>query len=88
MGTMVIKETGGRVEGRLEVMNRKNSFSGRLSADGTLTISGTVKTLISTVYYTAAGTVSGSKILLNLKTAPGAYYPVSGEEFNTDDEIL
>ena len=88
VGTLVIKETDGRVEGRLEMMNRSNALFGTLSGDGRIVLSGAIKTLISTVQYTAAGTVSGRRILLNLKTASGAYYPVFGEELNIDGEIL
>ena len=87
-GTLVIKETDGKVEGTLEMMNRSNALFGSISEDGRIVLSGSIKTLISTVQYTAEGTVSGHKILLNLKTASGAYYPVFGEELNTDDEIL
>ena len=87
-GTMVFHETGGKVDGWLNVMNEKNSFSGVLSKDGQLTISGVLRTLISTMHYTAAGTISGRKILLNLKMDSGAYYPVSGEEFHIDDKVL
>lgn len=87
-GTMVLHETGGKVDGWLNVMNEKNRFSGVLSEEGQLTLSGVIRTLISTVHYTATGTVSGHRILLNLKTDSGAYYPVSGEEFNIDDKVL
>ena len=37
-GTMVIRESNGKAEGRLEVMNGKTEFFGELSADGSLTI--------------------------------------------------
>lgn len=87
-GSLVLRETEGRVDGWLYVMNEKNSFSGVLTEDGQLTISGVLRTLISTLHYTAAGTVSGRKILLNLKTDSGAQYPVSGEEYPIYDKIL
>ena len=87
-GIMVIHEDAGKVDGTLNVMNKENRFSGILSADGQLTLSGVIQTLVSTVRYTAAGTISGRKILLNLKTASGAYYPVTGEEYRSDDKIL
>lgn len=87
-GTMVLCETGGKVNGWLCVMDKKNIFSGVISDDGQLTLSGEIRTLISTVHYTATGTVSGRKILLNMKTDSGAHYPVSGEEFNIDDKVL
>ena len=76
------------IDGWLDVMNKKNTFSGVISDDGQLTLSGEIRTLISTVHYTATGTVSGRKILLNIKTDSGAHYPVSGEEFNIDDKVL
>ena len=87
-GIMLIHESDGRVNGWLEVMNRKNEFFGKLSSNGELTISGAIRSLIGTTHYTATGTISGRKILLNLKTASGAYYPVFGEEFSIDDKVL
>lgn len=87
-GTMLVHESDGQVDGWLEIMNQKNAFLGQLSNDGELTISGVIQSLISTIQYTATGTISGQKILLNLKTASGAYYPVSEEEVLIDDEVL
>ncbi len=87
-GTMAIHETGGRVDGWLNVINEKNRFSGVLSEEEQLTLTGVVPTLISTMRYTATGTISGQKILLNLKMDSGAQYPFSGEEFHIDDKIL
>ena len=69
-------------------MNEKNGLSGVLSEDGQLTISGVIRTLVSTMQYTATGMISGRRILLNLKTDSGAYYPVSGEEIYIDDKVL
>ncbi len=88
LGTMVIQESYGRLNGWLEVMDHKNMLSGRFSADGHIEFSGTLRTLISTVHYTATGVISGRSILLDLKTSSGAYYPVFGEEINIDEEIL
>ena len=87
-GTMVLRETEGHVEGWLNVMNAENPFSGSLSDSGQLTLSGVLRTLVSTVRYTAAGIISGRNILLNLKTASGACYPVTGEEYYPDDKVL
>ena len=87
-GTMVFHETGGKVDGWLNVMNEKNRFSGVLSAEGQLTLNGVIRTLISTMHYTATGTISGQKLLLNLKMDSGTYYPLSGEEFHIDDKVL
>ena len=87
-GTMVIREAEGCVDGWLNVMDERNRFSGTLSGDGQLALSGTFRTLISTMHYAATGMVSGRHILLNLKTDAGTCYPVSGEEFTPDDEIV
>ena len=87
-GAMVLREADGSVHGWLEVMARRNALSGTVSADGHITLSGTLRTLISTVPYTAEGTIDGSKLFLTLKTASDAYYSVSGEEFPIDDEVL
>ncbi len=87
-GTMVINEADGNVSGRLKIMNRENPFSGRITSDGRLTLTGVIHTLMSTVEYAADGTLKGNGIFLNLKTPSGASYSVFGEELNTDDEIL
>ena len=87
-GSMVIRERNGKIDGWLNVMNERNRFSGTVSTDGQLKLSGMLRTLLSTVQYTATGKVSGRNIMLNLKTVSGAYYPISGEELNIDDEIL
>lgn len=86
-GIMVINEADGNVSGRLEIMNRENPFSGYVTSDGRLTLTGVIRTLMSTVEYTADGTLKGNDIF-NLKTPSGAGYSVFGEELNTDDEIL
>ena len=87
-GTMVLHEADGRVDGWLNVMNEKNSFSGVLSDEGQLAVSGALRTLVSTMHYTATGTVSGQRILLNLETDTGAQYPLSGEELPIHDKVL
>lgn len=88
IGTMTLREAEGRVDGWLDMMNEQNRFSGSLSDDGQLTLFGAIRTLVSTMRYTATGTISGRNILLNLKTESGAYYPISGEECCIDDKIL
>ncbi len=87
-GTMVFHEMCGKLDGSLNVMNEKNRFSGVLSEEGQFTLTGVIRTLMSTMHYTATGTISGRKILLNLKMDSGAQYPVSGEEFTIDDKVL
>lgn len=87
-GTMLIHKSDGRITGWLEVLEKRNALSGVLSSDGQIELSGVLRTLLNTVHYTATGTVSGRRILLNLKTASGAYYPIFGEEFDPNDEVL
>ncbi len=89
-GTMYFHETGGKVDGYLNVLNEKNSFCGVLSKDGALTLTGGIRTLISTLQYTATGMISGRNILLNLKmdSDSRAQYQVSGEELIKDEEVL
>lgn len=87
-GTMLLRESGGKVDGWIEVMERRNPFSGCLCKDGRLNISGAIRTLVSSIRYAGAGTVSGKRILLNLTAQSGDQYSVSGEEFAGNDEIL
>ena len=84
-GTMLLRESNGIVDGWMEVMAQRNGLKGSLSDDGHTSISGSIKTLMNTVQYTASGTICGPNILLNLKTSCGAYYPVSGEELLKND---
>lgn len=88
MGTLTLQASNDRVSGWLEVMDHRNALSGKLSSDGHIELSGTLRTLISTVHYTAGGIISGRRILLNMKTSSGTYYPVFGEEYNINEEIL
>lgn len=88
MGTLTIQASNGNVNGWLEVMKHRNAISGKISSDGHIELSGELRTLISTVHYTASGIISGRRILLDMKTSSGAYYPVFGEEYNIDEEIL
>lgn len=87
-GIMRLQVTDGKVEGNLNIMNKENEFTGVLLKDGQLSITGSIRTLISTMRYTATGTMSEHHILLNIKMECGSYYPLYGEEFNIDDEIL
>ena len=87
-GEMVLREDSGLVEGWLDLMNEKNTFSGELSADGQLIFSGTLRTLVNTLHYMATGIISGRNIILNIKTDTGACYPLTGEEYLTDEQTI
>lgn len=87
-GLLTIRESNGRVEGFLNLLNRKNELLGSLSPAGRLTLSGAIQTSVSTQPFTAAGTVRGRRLRLNLKTARGETYCVCGEECDPDGKIL
>ena len=87
-GTMLLRESGDKVDGWIEVMEHRNPFSGSLCENGWMNLSGSIRTLVSSIRYTAEGTVNGKQILLNLTTQSGDSYSVSGEEFAGNDEIL
>jgi len=87
-GTMLLRRTGEVVDGWLDVLGQRNPLSGVLSNNGQVALSGVLQTLLSTMPYTATGTIAERKILLNLKSASGAYYPISGEEYKPDDKAL
>jgi hypothetical protein len=80
-GTMLLRETDGRVDGWITLMKKKNSLSGVLSGEGRLTLSGVIRTLVGTVNYTATGAVVGQKVFLNFRTDTGKNYPLTGEEY-------
>lgn len=48
-GSLVLHEADGKVDGWLHVMNKENRCSGVLSAEGQLTLTGTLRTLVSTM---------------------------------------
>lgn len=83
-GTMLLRELNGHIDGWLDVMRHRNALSGQLKPDGSMTLSGSIRTLISRIAYTARGTRSGTHILLNLAMENGAEYYLSGEECNAD----
>lgn len=87
-GIMLLKQSNGQFTGWLDVLGQKTAFSGTLSGNGQLTLSGVLQTLVSTLPYTATGTVRGRQILLKLKTTAGASYLLTGEELEPNDNNL
>ena len=79
-GTMLLREQDGHIDGWLDVMRHRNELTGQLAPDGSMTLSGSIRTLISRIAYTARGTRSGTHILLNLTTENGGEYSLTGEE--------
>ena len=87
-GTLLLREKKSCVDGYIDVMNRKNPFTGIIADDGRLVLSGAVSTLMNTVNYTAMGTVGGGKISLKLRTDSGVYYSLVGEERPVNGKVL
>lgn len=87
-GTMLLNQSNETFTGWLDVLGRKTAFSGTLLGNGQITLSGVLQTLVSTLPYTATGTVRGRRILLELKTDGGASYLLTGEEFEPNDNNL
>ncbi len=87
-GTMTINEKDEMVNGYLILMNKTNSFTGTLSKDGKLNLNGVIKTLVDVVSYKATGLISGSSILLSLKTDHNTCLSLLGEEINIDEKVL
>lgn len=83
-GTLHISIGEGTADGCLEVMNHKNPLLDLTVSDGSISFSGEIESLVGKTEYTAAGTICGRKILLNLKTSPDVY-TVSGEEISIDE---
>lgn len=79
-GTMLIRQTGSSITGWLDILGNRNTLSGALTNDGQLEFSGVLQTFLSTIPYTATGTMSSSRLQLNLKTASDTCYFLSGEE--------
>lgn len=87
-GMLLLREKKSCVDGYIDVMNIKNPFTGIISNEGRLVLSGAVRTLMNTVNYTAMGTVGEGKISLKLRTDSGVYYSLVGEECSVNDKIL
>lgn len=77
-GTIWLRDSGGDLSGWLEVMEHKNPFSGHLSDDGGINLSGIIQTLVSSIRYTATGSADENDITLSLITQAGDRYFISG----------
>lgn len=86
-GTLYIDADSETENGYFEVMNHKNPIADLVVSDGSISFEGVIESLVGKTKYTAAGTVCGKMILLNLKTVSDIY-SVSGEEISSDEENL
>lgn len=86
-GKLYLRETNGKADGWLEVMNHRNPLNGTVSEDGNVVLYGEIGTLVDTVFYMATGRLSEKTIQLNLKTVSGIY-SISGEEVLQYEEVL
>ena len=86
-GTLCINIGEETANGSLQIMNHINPISDLVLSDGNISFSGEIESLVSKTEYTAAGTICGRRILLNLKTSFGVY-SVFGEEVSIDEQNL
>lgn len=84
-GSMYICESGGRLDGWLEVLGKQNHIAGFMYADGSIEISGTIQTLVSQISYVAKGTIMDDAVSLNLIATSGANYRVFGKELKQNE---
>lgn len=87
-GILYFDKKGNEIYGWLEILEHKNSLSGKFIGKDKLCISGEIKTLVNTIKYKGAGNISKNKITLTLITAKGTKYMIYGEEIKDYDEIL
>ena len=87
-GAMVLHEADGKVHGWWEVMAPRNTLSGTVSADGRLTLSGVLQTLISTVLYTVEGTFDGKQAVSDHENSVRRILFRLRRGVHIDDEVL
>lgn len=79
-GLMHMQKNGNSISGWLDLMNHRNTFTGKFSDQKKLEISGVLKTLIGTVSYTATGIVTSHTVYLELTSDSNDHYFIYGEE--------
>lgn len=70
-GTMEIHGDCGKVAGFLNVLMGKNRFQGVMDEENRCEISGQLKTLMRTVFYSAAGKVNRDSVSMTMYTEKG-----------------
>lgn len=79
-GVMYLQKKNSSVFGWMDLMNHKNSFTGKFLDQKKIEITGTFKTLVSTVEYIGTGIITEHTVSLKLKTSSNDHYFVYGEE--------
>lgn len=79
-GLMYVQKTGDTIFGWMELMNHRNTFSGKFLDQKKLEIFGVLKTLISNVSYTATGIITSHTVYLELTSDSNDHYFAYGEE--------
>lgn len=78
-GTLCFTAEQDRIHGILEILGGKNSFTGTLSAEGSMEFGGQLTSLFHSFSYVASGTLSDGR--LELKINGGRYlFNVTGTE--------
>lgn len=71
-GRLFLSVFENRVEGIMEILGRRQSFLGKLNDDGSCTLFGQLKTLLSVFDYTASGYFDENGIELDLRYKHGS----------------
>lgn len=91
-GTMEVHGDSGKVAGFFNVLMGKNGFQGVVDEENWCEISGQLKTLMRTVFYSAAGKLNRDSLCLTMYTEKGALEitgtPLRGEGGNADETVL
>ena len=70
-GTMEIQKDCGKVNGFLNVLMGKNPFQGFIDKGDRCQITGQLRTLVRTIFYSAAGKITGDTVCLVVNTGKG-----------------
>ncbi len=70
-GTMEVQGDRGKVDGFLNVLMGQNKFQGVIDERNRCEITGQLKTLMRTVFYSAVGSITGDSVFLTMRTEKG-----------------
>lgn len=72
-GSISVQADGGRISGNLYLLQHNEPFSGTIDEDGRCEFTGRLITLMRTISYAAAGTISEASLNLSLKCGPSSF---------------
>lgn len=76
-GTMSVQCNEGEINGFLDLLEQHNFFSGSVDEQGVCQISGQLKTLMRTIFYSATGKITNDFVSLRLQ-AKNEEFKVTG----------